>query len=109
MTREERINYWQAILEEHRHSGLSAAAFCREHHINRNRFYWWRKRLENNIGHKQLPGFLELVPASQSTQSGIRICLRGDIYVELERGFDPPTLRLAIETLCAKGSNPCLP
>jgi hypothetical protein len=109
MTREDRINYWQGILEEHRHSGLSAAAFCREHQINRDRFYWWRKRLENNNGHSKQSGFLELVPSCQSKNSGIRICLPGNIYVELEQGFDPATLRLAIETLYAKGNSPCLP
>jgi len=29
--REETLRYWQGIIEEYRSSGLSGAAFCREH------------------------------------------------------------------------------
>jgi len=31
MTREERLTYWQGIIEEYRSSGLSGPTFCREH------------------------------------------------------------------------------
>jgi len=34
MTREERLTYWQGIINQYRESGLSGAAFCKEHNIN---------------------------------------------------------------------------
>jgi len=48
MTREERVRYWQGIIEEYRGSGLSGAPFCKEHNINPGRFYHWRRRLQED-------------------------------------------------------------
>ena len=47
MTKEERLRYWQGIIEQYRASGLSGAAFCKEHNINAGRFYHWRRRLSD--------------------------------------------------------------
>ena len=105
MSREKRAAHWLAIVERHAGSGLSAVAFCREHSINLSRFYWWRRRLRRT---DQLPsstpvGFLELVSCSKQPESGIRIRLSDDVWVEVDPGFDPHTLRGVIETVCRKG------
>lgn len=36
---------WQALLTEHTQSGLTVAAFCRQHGINQKYFYLRRKQL----------------------------------------------------------------
>ncbi|MEE4351335.1 MAG: transposase [Desulfatiglans sp.] len=48
MTREERSAYWRNLVDQQKESGLSGAAFCREHHINAQRFYHWRRRFNEN-------------------------------------------------------------
>jgi hypothetical protein len=99
MTHEERRAHWSTLIEKQTKSGLSAAAFCREHHINADRFYAWRRRLAP----KQIPdphgGFLQLIPTSKGRESGIRVVVDRAIAIELDRGFDPATLRAAVETL----------
>ena len=106
MTREERLTYWQGIIDEYRSSGLSGAAFCRERNINPGRFYHWRRRLQEDCLQEDR-GFLELVPcSSQGDTRSIHIHLTNGIAIEVSRGFpawladrDPVTLRGVIETV----------
>ena len=105
MTREERITHWRAIIERQNASGLSVAAFCREHDIRSGQFHWWRHRLRNiDSPLRKESGFIKLVPVSKPQPSGVRIRLSGGVFIEVEQGFDPTTLRAAVETLHSKGS-----
>jgi len=98
MTRAERRTHWLAIIEKQATSGMSIAAYCRDAQIRSSYFYRWRHRLR-----EQQPcagGFLELVPGRLAeATSGIRIRLGGKFAIEVERGFDPFTLRAVVETL----------
>ena len=63
MTKEKRSNYWRSLIHKQAGSGLTAAAFCREHQINRDRSYHWRRRLRSDrVTASELSGFVELVP-----------------------------------------------
>jgi len=98
MTREERRAHWRAMIENQATSGMSIAAYCRDARIKPFYCYKWRRRLQ-----EQQPcvgGFLELIPGKLSkSASGIRIHLGTKLAVEVERGFDPLTLRAVVETL----------
>ncbi|MBW1735839.1 MAG: transposase [Deltaproteobacteria bacterium] len=109
MTREERSNHWQRIIEQQEASGLSGAAFCREHQINPHAFYRWRRRLRTEQDSQGTQsGFYQLVPCtSQSQGSGVHIHLGQSLRIELDRGFDPFTLRTVLEAV--GGTRPCCP
>lgn len=101
MTRTERRTQWRTIIENQTTSGVSIAAYCRNIQIKPFLFYSWRRRLR-----EQQPcagGFLELIPGrlNESADSGIRIHLDEKLAIEVERGFDPFTLRAVVETLSA--------
>jgi len=105
MTKEGRATSWQKLVQEQTESGVNAAAFCKDHQINPQRFYFWRRRFKDESDTTKGTGaFLELVPSSKNHGSGIRIRLGERLSIELERGFDPCTLRNAIDALCRKGS-----
>lgn len=105
MSKEQRLTYWQGLVQEQARSGMKAAAFCRHHQISLQRFYSWRQRFSAESVANNVPGgFLELVPFSKMRGSGLRIRLSERLCIELERGFDPLTLRNAIDALCGKGS-----
>ena len=105
MTKEERVARWQGLVSEQAQSGMSAAAFCKEKQLNLHGFYFWRRRFKTESTLKVTGAFLELVPsASKIRESGVRICLGERLSIELDRGFDPLTLRNAIDALCGKGS-----
>lgn len=98
--REERRSHWRNLIEKHTESGLSALAFCKEQGLNPQRFYSWRRRLR---GDSPGPGFIRLVPTAKTPYSGIRIVMEHGMSVELDRGFDPLTLREAIDALSNRG------
>jgi len=109
MTREERRDYWKTLVDEHSQSGLSASSFCLEHHLKVSQFYRWRRSFKSHTPIRPSDGFIELVPSSKGSGSGIRIRLFDDLCIEVDRGFDPLSLRVAVETLYSRGSKPCSP
>lgn len=98
MTREERRTHWRTTIDKQVSSGMSIAAYCRESHIKRDLFYAWRRRLR-----EQQPcagGFLELMPGkADKLNTGVRIHVGPRLFIEVEQGFDPFTLRAVVETL----------
>ncbi|ASM56289.1 hypothetical protein PNIG_p0004 (plasmid) [Pseudoalteromonas nigrifaciens] len=52
MKKQQKIKYWQAIIEQQQSSALTTIQFCRDNNINPSTFYAWRKRLfgENTAG-----------------------------------------------------------
>ena len=103
MTREERRSYWQHIVEEQAFSGLDASVFCRKHKIKIPQFYRWRSKFPNMKHEESTDAFIQLIPGESSPDSGIRIRIFGDLFIEVDRGFDPLTLRTAVETLYRRG------
>ena len=98
MTRVERRDHWRATIENQATSGMSIAAYCRANQINPPYFYSWRRRLREQ--EPSTGGFLELIPARLTeAASGVRIHLGVKLAIEVERGFDPFTLRAVVETL----------
>ena len=100
MSKEGRINHWRTIIEKQAVSGKSAAAFCRDHKIIIHQFYWWRGRFRKEKSQGKGSGFVQLVPVSKSQHSGVRIHLKNGMTIEVEQGFDPPTLRSVIDAIC---------
>jgi hypothetical protein len=94
--KEERKTHWRTLIDKHTESGMSAAAFCKQEGINPQRFYSWRRRFR---AESPGAGFIRLVPTSNTSFSGIRIILDHGVSVELDRGFDPLTLRETIDAL----------
>jgi transposase-like protein len=100
MSREERVSNWRALVEKQTESGMSAAAFCKAQNINPQRFYSWRRRFSCD---SQTTEFIRLVPTSRATPTGIRIVLDHQMWIEVERGFDPLTLKEVIHALRTMG------
>jgi hypothetical protein len=110
MTRQERSAYWRSLISKQIESGLTAAGFCREHRINPSRFYHWRRRLQDEMSDStHLGAFVELVPYHKNPSAGVHIRLSNGLCIEVDRGFDPATLRATIHTICSGDARPCLP
>jgi hypothetical protein len=105
MTREERVSHCQGVVQAQAQSGMSAAEFCKDQRLNLQSFYFWRRRFKTKSDTKVAGAFIELVPSSKVQESGIRISLDERLCIELACGFDPYTLRNAIDALCGKGSS----
>jgi transposase-like protein len=92
MTKEEKSAQWRSLVEKQAESNLNGAAFCREHRINQDRFYHWRRRFQRQDTANP-SSFVQLVPYQKNPSSGIRIHLGEDVSIEVQQGFHPETLR----------------
>jgi hypothetical protein len=102
----------RALVEAWRLSGLSGAAFCRQHNLRVQRLHYWRERLGYPIKVVNEPprvpearpptpdGFVQMVvrgPAG-SPPTHIDIVVGGAI-IRVEPGFDSVLLRGVVEAL----------
>jgi len=81
---------WADKIAAWRASGLSIAAWCREHDEIYSRFLYWRRQLEPQRDGR----FVELAVQS----AGLQLSCNG-LILQLERGFDPDLLRDVLAVL----------
>ena len=100
----EKAKYWESVFEEQANSGKSIAAFCEEREIHPTKFYWWRRRLNNDKTPPRSPeGFIELFSAS-GDPSGccsavITLICDNRFRLQLNPGFDPTMLKQVLAVL----------
>ena len=103
MTREERRSHWHHIVEEQALSGLDASVFCRKHKIKIPQFYRWRRKFQDIKHEESTTAFIQLIPEESNPESGIRVRIFENVFIEIDKSFDPVTLRAAVEALYSRG------
>ena len=51
--REVSIRFWQETIMNCKASGLSIAAFCRQHDLNANAYYYWQRQIRKDLLQQQ--------------------------------------------------------
>ncbi|HEX7646300.1 MAG TPA: hypothetical protein VF450_02695 [Noviherbaspirillum sp.] len=89
---QQRQAHWRAVLERQKHSGLTAAAFCKSEGVALQTFYWWRAKLRHGTsaaGHAQpdmAAPFVDLGALRTSeTVFDIRLELPGGVVLTIGR------------------------
>lgn len=91
---EEDENFWMEHLLKFSESGLSRAEYCRKAGINRDRFRYWKKRLENKklemlVEKSGVPKINKLIPVEikeGSVKEGLSLCsmkLRNGLILQI--------------------------
>ena len=93
-----RRQHWQEQVAAWNRSGLSKAAFCREHGLRIWQFHYWCGALRPGPG-EGAGGFAQ-VHVSGAARSGLRLHI-GSLAVEVEAGFDAGTLKRLLQALGA--------
>ena len=102
----------RTLVEAWRSSGLSGAAFCRQHHLRAQRLHYWRERLGypvRVISDRRRPpaspppttdGFVQVVvgTAVPTPTSHVDIVV-GDAVVRVRTGFDAALLREVVRAM----------
>jgi hypothetical protein len=101
--RRQRGRLWERRVARWRASGLSMAAYCRQHSLSYWMFVRWRQRIERAVT-PTTP--LTLIPVVAPTPSGgaITIRLADGIGIEVEPGFDAGVLSAVMRTLQTSSS-----
>lgn len=101
-TRAGRREEWRQIVAAQQTSGQTASVFCRERGIPVWKFGYWHKALSSDRGEaNRSDGFVEMrvtEPCVSASQVWIEA---GRWRVCVTPGFDPTTLRQAVEALSA--------
>jgi hypothetical protein len=96
-SREQRRRQWEKRIVRWRTSGLSMAAYCREHEINYAQLVWWRRHLRGDVASPSLT--LIPVVAPGPSHGAIVIRLAGGIGIEVGHGFDARLLSAVVQAL----------
>jgi hypothetical protein len=82
--------YWREAIRKHQASGMSAARFCRKHHLERGTFLRWRKKLEGSTLSEY-----KLVEVREGTRIGggqadthIDVRIGSDVRIRVRNGDD---------------------
>src|SRR3984957_6176405 len=102
-SRERRREQWEKRIARWRTSGLSMAAYCREHEVNYAQLVWWRRCLQRDVTSPPLTLIPVLAPAT--SRSVIVGRLSGGVGIEVECGFDAGLLSAVVRALQVTG--PC--
>ncbi len=105
-TRSEKLteirSFWKKQIRNWQESGLSQSEFCRTNNLIPHRFTYWKRKLV-----KQQEKAVSLVQVDMKTKlntkpayrSPLRIVFNNQFHIEVDRDFDPVTLRQLVYTL----------
>ena len=101
--KQERRRQWERRVARWRASGLSMAAYCRQHGLSYWMFVRWRQRIERMVTPASP---LTLIPVVVPTPRGgaITIRLPDGIGIEVEPGFDAGVLSAVMRALQVSSS-----
>ncbi len=103
-TREE---FWRGALSGQPASGQSMRRFCREHHLDYHRAWYWRRRLDGpdnaslSFAVLQLPKPSPAPEPEPPSDSGVSVECGGHL-VRLSRQFDESVLRRVMAALSGR-------
>ena len=98
----QRIQLWAERIAECRSSGMSVRAWCRENEISEKTYYYWQRKLyQQMISSTQRVDFAEIprgLQTGQSTGAAAKVCLSG-ATIEVYPRADAQMIRVILETL----------
>ena len=99
---------WPAVVQAQEVSGLSVSAFCHKRGISASLFYHWRQRCQAPALPAAGDAFVELHPVDRPAPGQGLVLVTADGWrLELEPGFDAPTLQRAL--VCLSSGAACSP
>ena len=97
MTKEDRIEYWEMVIDEFTHSGLTKTDYCRNNDIPVSTFNYWENRLKELAVENTGSRFVELkLPKGVATD--VAFTETNSAFVP-ELGIDYRGLRILINSL----------
>ena len=103
-----RLQQWAAVIKDKNESGLTVNAYCEQHQIPRNQYFYWLRRVKAAVLENSQPTFVELKSPVMSenadtgagtvfhTQMVIRV---NGAALELNEHTPPALLSMALEAV----------
>ena len=84
---------WRRLISEQMRSEKSVTAFCQERKLRASHFYWWKKRLREDMTARFVEVQVAESPANVVGDSRIEVRLQNGRSLMVGRGFDPEHVR----------------
>ena len=98
----QRVQIWAERIAECRSSGMSVRAWCRENEISEKTYYYWQRRLyQQMVSTAERVDFAEIPQGAQTGQcsgAAAKISLSG-ATIEVYPGADAQMIRVILQTL----------
>ena len=98
----QQVELWAERITECRGSGKSVRAWCRENEISEKTYYYWQRRLyQQMMSAAERIEFAEIprgIQTSHSTGTASKVCLSG-AAIEIYPGADAQMIQVILETL----------
>ncbi|HSO66352.1 MAG TPA: IS66 family insertion sequence element accessory protein TnpB [Desulfatirhabdiaceae bacterium] len=94
-------SFWKNQIEGWQESGLPQVEYCRKHNLIPHRFTYWKQKLVKKTTEAPLSLVQVNMKAHFNTRpaSPLRLVFSNPLHVEIDRGFDPVTLRQLVYAL----------
>lgn len=99
---EETRRFWKEQIQGWQESDLSQLEYCRKHNLIPHRFTYWKQKLVKPV---KTPASLVQVNmkadfnSAPAYSSPLRLVFNNQYHIEIDRGFDPITLRQLVHAL----------
>ena len=94
---EYRIQQWAVLIQECSASGLTNKEFCRQRGISEKSFYYWQRKLRQQIVEATSPQLVQLEPQPE-TEDLLQIQYRG-AELRLPGGVDLETVAVLLRSI----------
>ena len=106
-SKDEQHQFWQMVLETFTASGLSVRQFCKQEGLTEASFYFWRKRLTQQlqVGKEEIcrPESFIQVSLPKDTRSGLELILTSGNTLRIGEAADSKTLSDVLSVLREAG------
>jgi len=108
----EKERYWQGVIREAAHSGISIREFCRQRKLRESQFYWWQRRLKETRQRRAIKtqgvdrgqaSFALISDEPGTAHAGIELVLGNGRRLRISRGVDEETLRAVLAAVEPQG------
>ena len=102
-TRQYRLNKWADIIHDRCESGMNVSEYCHMHDISKNAYYYWLKKLKENVLETSGITFAEITPCSNDAENdrrlkGISVNIGGAV-INIPEGSSKELLSMVVEVL----------
>ena len=105
VSRQERLDSWTSRIMECRNSGMSIRSWCRENGFNEKTYYYWQRRLFQELSARQdcpeSGSLVDITPVQPARSSGgISVTVRlAQAEADIYSGADPETVAMVLRLL----------
>ena len=97
---EEKRNFWKQQYLCWQESGLNQSEYCRQNNLSHHQWGYWKKRFVKTEGTTEfIPLALSQPFRGITNHSPIKLIVDEQFKIEIDRGFDPVTLKLLLTSL----------